>query len=191
MPPLPGVPPVLTEAPPEPVKPSVAKVPPVPGVPPPIPASRLPPVPLPLPMPLLEHAARTSIGIVKRENVNAMVMAGSWLEFARWKDRLTDTAGVQEVDRNRLCADGTIACCKVPSGAPQIGCVTPPPSGPFTVIISGNYLLRTDGTIVEFCPAGSTPPSGTFTSVSVGSTMACGVKTDGTIDCWWVAGPWG
>jgi hypothetical protein len=25
----------------------------------------------------------------------------------------------------------------------------------------------------------------------VGSTMACGVKTDGTIDCWWVAGPWG
>jgi hypothetical protein len=87
--------------------------------------------------------------------------------------------------------DGTIDCCKVPSGAPQIVCIAPRPSGPFTSIISGNYLLRTDGTIVESCASGIAPPSGTFISVSVGSTMACGVKTDGTIDCWWVAGPWG
>jgi hypothetical protein len=87
--------------------------------------------------------------------------------------------------------DGTIACCKVPSGAPQIVCVTPLPSGPFASIIDYNYLLRTDGTIVEWCASGITSPSGTFISVSVGSTMACGVKTDGTIDCWGGAGPWG
>jgi hypothetical protein len=87
--------------------------------------------------------------------------------------------------------DGTIACCKVPSGAPQVVCVTPLPSGPFASIIGDNYLLRTDGTIAESCASGIAPPSGTFISVSVGSTMACGVKTDGTIDCWGGAGPWG
>jgi hypothetical protein len=56
-------------------------------------------------------------------------------------------------------------------------------------MISGDdhhvYYFRTDGTIVEACPDPQVaPPSGTFISISVGSTMACGVRADGTIYCW-------
>jgi hypothetical protein len=86
--------------------------------------------------------------------------------------------------------DGTIACCGFPSGTAHIGCAGPTPSGPFTAI-SGIYLLRTDGTIVAWCAVGITPPLGTFLSISVGATMACGVKTDDTIDCWSAAPPGG
>jgi hypothetical protein len=82
--------------------------------------------------------------------------------------------------------DGTIACCKVPVGDPRVECLTPP-TGPFTMI-SGDqyaYYLKTDGTIVSACPNPRVAqPSGTFISVSVGATMACEVKEDGTIYCW-------
>jgi len=83
--------------------------------------------------------------------------------------------------------DGTIACCEVPAGAPRILCLTPP-TGPFAMISGDDhhvYYFRTDGTIVEACPDPQVaPPSGTFISISVGSTMACGVRADGTIYCW-------
>lgn len=83
--------------------------------------------------------------------------------------------------------DGTFACCTVPAGAPRIVCVQPPPTGPF-VVISWGYLIKADGTIVSWCPNPVlAPPLGTFISVSVGSTMACGVRTDGTIYCWSIA----
>jgi hypothetical protein len=56
--------------------------------------------------------------------------------------------------------------------------------GPF-VMISWGYLIKADGTVVTWCPNPRlAPPAGTFISVSVGSTMACGVRTDGTIYCW-------
>jgi hypothetical protein len=83
--------------------------------------------------------------------------------------------------------DGTLACCKVLVGTPQIDCALPPPTGPFNMISGDHYvyLLRTDGTIVNSCPGPQVAlPWGTFMSVSVGSTMACGVKTDGSIYCW-------
>lgn len=80
--------------------------------------------------------------------------------------------------------DGTVACCTVPAGALRIACAQPPPTGPF-IAMSGAYRLRTDGTIVTVCPSPRFPsPSGTFISISVGSTMACGVRTDATIYCW-------
>jgi hypothetical protein len=51
-------------------------------------------------------------------------------------------------------------------------------------MISGDYYLKTDGTIVRACNPQVAQPSGTFISISVGATMACGVKTDGSIYCW-------
>jgi hypothetical protein len=41
-------------------------------------------------LPVLEQAARRSNGIVKRENVKGLVMAG----IRKMEDRLTDIAGV-------------------------------------------------------------------------------------------------
>jgi hypothetical protein len=80
--------------------------------------------------------------------------------------------------------DGTVACCSVPVGGLLVECTLPPPTGPFTMI-SGAYRLRADGTIVTMCPSPRFPsPPGTFISLSVGSTLACGVRTNGIIDCW-------
>jgi hypothetical protein len=84
--------------------------------------------------------------------------------------------------------DGSYACCKVevPPGGGSIVCTLPEPTGPFTMI-SGDYLLKTDGSVVGFCKSASSLPSGNFVSISVGSTIACGVKPDGTVDCWWIS----
>jgi hypothetical protein len=80
--------------------------------------------------------------------------------------------------------DGTLACCKVPSGAPTVECSTPSPPGLF-IMISGDFLLTADGTIVRTCPLSEFfTPTGTFTSVSVGSRMGCAVRADGTVFCW-------
>jgi hypothetical protein len=80
--------------------------------------------------------------------------------------------------------DGTVACFTAPVGFQEIECALPPPTGPFTMM-SGAYRLKADGTIVTMCPSPRFPtPPGTFMSLSVGSRMACGVRTDGTIYCW-------
>src|SRR5690606_18275510 len=55
---------------------------------------------------------------------------------------------------------------------------------------AGNYhtcAVRTDGTVAcwgwdEY--GQSSPPSGTFTSVSAGDIHTCGIRTDGTVSCW-------
>jgi hypothetical protein len=47
--------------------------------------------------------------------------------------------------------------------------------------------VRADGTIAcwgDDSVGQATPPAGTFTAVSAGSSAACGLKTDGTIACW-------
>jgi hypothetical protein len=41
--------------------------------------------------------------------------------------------------------------------------------------------VESDGTFLD---CGFPPPAGTFTSVSAGQNIVCGVKTDGTIACW-------
>jgi hypothetical protein len=88
--------------------------------------------------------------------------------------------------------DGTLARCKVevPPGGGYIGCPTLPLTGPFLMVSGdyGQYLLKTDGTIVMFCSnPQSPPPSDRFISISVGSNIACGVKVDGTVYCWWIS----
>lgn len=82
--------------------------------------------------------------------------------------------------------DGTRACCEATSGGPAMitQCSAPPPTGPF-VMLSGDYLLKSDGTVASWCPDPQfVPPSGTYVSISAGSTMACAIAADGTSACW-------
>jgi hypothetical protein len=76
----------------------------------------------------------------------------------------------------------------------------PPPPGTFKSVSVGSTstcAIRTDDTVVCW-PSGAAlgdggnvlvphPPSGTFTSISVG-WMACGIRTNGTLACWGEAG---
>ena len=71
--------------------------------------------------------------------------------------------------------DGTIACC-VESFQPN---------GTFT-FINQFCAVRTDGTVDCWDHTGEMPPSDIFISVSVGSTIACGVTIEGVVNCWFV-----
>lgn len=103
-------------------------------------------------------------------------------------------------------ADGTIACWGNPDFAP--GCEDgqlDAPSGSFVAVSAGQSTIcaiTVDGTLTcwgagqadddpsALCDGGElnfgqgAPPSGTFKSVSVDYNHACGVRTDGTIECW-------
>jgi hypothetical protein len=84
--------------------------------------------------------------------------------------------------------DGTLYCwpqsgANTPTGtfsAVSVNAALFSPSGP-------NYCaIRTDGTLVcwNSRPGTPSPPAGTFTRVSVGSSHACALRTDATIVCW-------
>ena len=53
------------------------------------------------------------------------------------------------------------------------------------VLDAGSFIcgIQADNTVVCWGD-GSTPPSGTFSKISVGSGHACGVRTDNTLACW-------
>jgi len=104
------------------------------------------------------------------------------------------------VDGDFACAlkiDGTVACWGAPSP-------TETPVGTFISFSVGFPMMcgvkRSDGTLACFVRGStgctqdgirdcvdSTPPGGTFTSVSAGAYFACGVRTDGTLACWGMA----
>jgi len=78
--------------------------------------------------------------------------------------------------------DGTLACWGHTAGG------SPPPTGTFASIslsMQGGAAcgVRTDGTLACWGEQPA-PPTGAYTSVSIGVVESCGVRTDGTLACW-------
>jgi hypothetical protein len=111
--------------------------------------------------------------------------------------------GIRQDNGGILCwgSPGSVEAC---SFAPQAGQLDAP-SGSFVEIASGTYsscAVRDDGSVacwgagkstddpnVMFCGGPlnfgqSKPPPGSFRSVAVGSNHACGVHTNGMVECW-------
>lgn len=98
--------------------------------------------------------------------------------------------GIVGAGRRASCGvrpDGTLRCW----GAGSFGeNVVPANLGPVRMVSAGLYhtcALRKDGTVACWGTnesGRSTPPGGTFTSLSMGGYHACALRSGGAIECW-------